>query len=96
MHTSNILGSGLGSRQGHKLRLPAARQGGTASPAEAVLERVAVSALRAHVLAQRRSRWSATPGCSSKARGFYASACLRLIEQHAALGKEGLGPLLSR
>ena len=25
-----------------------------------------------------------------------ASACLRLIEQHAALGKEGLGPLLDR
>ena len=23
-----------------------------------------------------------------------ASACLRLIEQHAALGREGLGPLL--
>ena len=25
-----------------------------------------------------------------------ASACLRLIEQHAALGREGLGPLLDR
>ncbi len=24
-----------------------------------------------------------------------ASACLRLIEQHAALGREGLGPLLN-
>ena len=24
------------------------------------------------------------------------SACLRLIEQHAALGREGLGPLLNR
>jgi hypothetical protein len=27
---------------------------------------------------------------------FYVSACLRLIEQHAAMGTEGLGPLLSR
>ena len=25
-----------------------------------------------------------------------ASACLRLIEQHAALDREGLGPLLDR
>ncbi len=25
-----------------------------------------------------------------------ASACLRLIEQHAASGREGLGPLLNR
>ena len=25
-----------------------------------------------------------------------ASACLRLIEQHAALGREGLGPLLNQ
>ena len=25
-----------------------------------------------------------------------AAACLRLIEQHAALGREGLGPLLGR
>ena len=25
-----------------------------------------------------------------------ASACLRLIEQHAALAREGLGPLLDR
>ena len=25
-----------------------------------------------------------------------AEACLRLIEQHAALGKEGLGPLIDR
>ncbi len=25
-----------------------------------------------------------------------ASACLRLIEQHAVLGKEALGPLLDR
>ena len=25
-----------------------------------------------------------------------AAACLRLIEQHASLGKEGLGPLLGR
>ncbi len=25
-----------------------------------------------------------------------ASACLRLIEQHAAIGREGLGPLLNQ
>lgn len=25
-----------------------------------------------------------------------AAACLRLIEQHAALGREGLGPLIDR
>ena len=25
-----------------------------------------------------------------------ASACLRLIEQHASIGREGLGPLLDR
>ncbi len=25
-----------------------------------------------------------------------ASACLRLIEQHAAIGREGLGPLINQ